>query len=76
MSGIQVRLGWWRQRCGHVVRVESLSENGPLRWRDCVSTAYTDGGRIITYLRNVPPLDEPEDLVEFLGEEIEVRRVR
>jgi len=68
---IQVRKGWWRQRCGHVVHVTPVTyENGGgYRW-ECVISVYYDNGR------TEAEYEGDEDLVEFLGEEIEVRRVR
>ena len=70
MSGqIQVREGWWRQRCGDVVRVVSFTA-GIVRHHRCKSYSYDDSGRVH------PDIDCHADLVEFLGEEIEVRRVR
>lgn len=70
MSGeqIQVREGWWRQRCGDVVRV-TRAECRFFRW-ESTHEVFLDNGRIDM------ECVEDADLVEFLGEEIEVRRVR
>ena len=76
MSGEQIQVceGWWRQRCGDVVRV-TRDTDSPVGIRrhypwQCKSHNYTDSGRMDSG-------DEyGVDLVEFLGEEIEVRRVR
>ena len=76
MSGeqIHVREGWWRQRCGDVVRVKR-DKDSPVRIRthypwSCKSYNYMDNGR----MDSVEECDV--DLVEFLGEEIEIRRAR
>ncbi len=65
---IQVCKGWWRQRCGDIVRVWS---NGPkdaeYPWASA-SYTYTHDGLVLVH-------SHPRDLVEFLGEEIEIRRV-
>ena len=70
MSGeqIQVREGWWRQRCGDIVRV-TLAQCGHFKWESTFEV-FLDNGRTDT------ECVDDADLMEFLGEEIEVRRVR
>ena len=65
---IQVREGWWRQRCGDVVHVTRDGDCG-FAWQ-CRSFWYWSNGRV----DSAGECDV--DLVEFLGEEIEIRRVR
>ena len=68
MSGeqIQVREGWWRQRCGDVVHVTAGSDRY-YPW-ECRAFCYTDAGRIQS------AKEREADLVEYLGEKIHVLR--
>ena len=73
MSGEQIQVceGWWRQRCGHIVKVTPVAvEYGSGHRWECAIDVYFDNGRTEREYETL------EDLVEFLGEEIEVRRVR
>ena len=68
MSGekIQVCLGWWRQRCGNVVRIAGKSGDHIYPWQCLAGLKYRSNGR---YLRSL--LTE-RDLVEFLGKNITI----
>lgn len=74
VSGEQAdfRWEWWRQRCGHIVKVRVWGDNStatcPLQ--DALGKTYSRCGEF-SLVR-----ESDQDLVEFLGEEIEVRRVR
>ena len=47
MSGekIQVRAGWWRQRCGNVVRIVGASNCPDYPWKCAYGAWYRDDGR-------------------------------
>lgn len=64
MSEIKVKVGWWKQRCGHLVRIyRKLSMDAVFPWRDLTGSSYQDNGRFFN--------DEDDsyfDLVEYLGE--------
>jgi hypothetical protein len=64
MSEIKVKVGWWKQRCRHVVRIyRKLSMDAVFPWRDLAECRYQDNGRFFN--------DEDDsmfDLVEYLGE--------
>ncbi len=63
---IQVREGWWRQRCGHVVRIAGESNDPYYPWQCVIGRTYRKDGRCLTY-------QETElDLVEFLGKNITI----
>ena len=66
MSGekIQVREGWWRQRCGDIVRVWR-NNNDQYPWSS-EHNSYTHGGAVV--YRRV----DSQDLVEFLGANITI----
>ena len=68
MSGekIQVREGWWRQRCGDIVRVWSNDDEDA--WYPWISAhnSYTHEGRVYAL-----QVDE-QDLVELLGKNITI----
>ena len=68
MSGekIQVRPGWWRQRCGNVVRIVGQSGNARYPWRCVSGRVYGDDGRLFVCE------DTQFDLVEFLGKNITI----
>ena len=68
MSGekIQVRPGWWRQRCGTVVRIVGQSGNARYPWRCVSGRVYGDDGRLFVCE------DTQFDLVEFLGKNITI----
>ena len=68
MSGekIQVRAGWWRQRCGNVVRIAGESGDAYYPWRCAAGGKYRNNGRYFTY--GLTELD----LVEFLGKNITI----
>ena len=68
MSGekIQVREGWWRQRCGNVVCVVGKSGDDHHPWRCASGGKYRNNGRYFTY-----GLTEM-DLVEFIGKNITI----
>lgn len=69
MSGekIQVREGWWRQRCGDVVRVWPNDDDED-NWYSWVSAhnSYTHDGQVFAL-----QVDN-EDLVEYLGKNITI----
>ena len=68
MSGdkIQVRLGWWRQRCGNVVRIAGESGEIYYPWRCASGICYHNNGRYL--VREATDID----LVEFLGKNITI----
>jgi hypothetical protein len=68
MSGekIQVREGWWRQRCGNVVRIAGESGDAYYPWQCAAGGTYRNNGRYFAY-GNIEL-----DLVEFLGENITI----
>ena len=74
MSGEQAdfRWEWWRQRCGHIVKVRVGGDNSTATYplQDSLGNTYSRYGEF-SLVR-----ESDQDLVEFLGEEIEVRRVR
>ncbi len=69
MSGekIQVREGWWRQRCGHIVHVTPVmvALGSGYKW-ECAIDVYFDNGRTEREYETL------EDLVEFLGKNITI----
>lgn len=70
MSGekIQVREGWWRQRCGDIVRVWRNDEDDvDYPWASAICS-YTHDGSVLVHIC------EAEDLVEFLGVDDPTRR--
>jgi hypothetical protein len=68
MSGekIQVREGWWRQRCGNVVQIAGESGDHDYPWRCASGDKYRNDGHYFTY-----GLTE-QDLVEYLGKNITI----
>ena len=65
---IQVQAGWWRQRCGDVVRVwPNDDDDAEYPWAS-ESCSYTHEGSMLDHLY------EAEDLVEFLGVDDPTRR--
>ena len=68
MSGekIQVREGWWRQRCGHVVRITACNGHHDYPWRCAADLTYRRDGRYLNHT------ETGLDLVEFLGENITI----
>ena len=68
MSGekIQVREGWWRQRCGNVVRIVGKSGDSYHPWRCASGGEYCNNGRYFAYGQT------EMDLVEFLGKNITI----
>ena len=68
MSGekIQVREGWWRQRCGNVVRIAGESGDSHYPWRCESGVCYRNNGRYLTYT------ETDIDLVKFLGKNITI----
>ena len=68
MSGekIQVREGWWRQRCGYVVWIVGESGDTYYPWRCVTGRVYRNDGRYFGVgLTKM-------DLVEFLGKNITI----
>lgn len=65
---IQVREGWWRQRCGDIVHV-TRAKCRTFLWESTHEVFLGNGRTDMEYVADA-------DLVEFLGEEIEVRRVQ
>ena len=63
MSEIKVKVGWWKQRCGHLVRIGCRTYCRFFPWRDLTGSTYQDNGR---YYSDTHPTDY--DLVEYLGE--------
>jgi hypothetical protein len=68
MSGekIQVRLGWWRQRCGNVVRIGASNGHPDYPWRCAAGLVYSRDGRYFSHT------ETEMDLVEFLGKNITI----
>lgn len=69
MSGdkIQVREGWWRQRCGNVVRIVGASNQSDYPWKCAYGTWYSDDGRWSIELE-----EHPLDLVHYYGNNITI----
>jgi hypothetical protein len=66
---IQVREGWWRQRCDNVVRIVDGGNFDPcFPWRCAAGNVYAKDGQFLTYKQT------ELDLVEFLGVEDPTRR--
>lgn len=68
MSGekIQVREGWWRQRCGDVVRVwPNDDDDAEYPWASA-HNSYTHDGAVC-----VGQFDQ-QDLVEYIGKHITI----
>ncbi len=63
---IQVREGWWRQRCGNVVRIERAYWSYKFLWRCSDDNYFCEDGKWH------PNADHPRDLVEFLGKNITI----
>jgi hypothetical protein len=58
---IQVQAGWWRQRCGNVVRIVGESDDPHYSWQCATGNTYRKDGRHLTF-------NESElDLVEFVS---------
>ena len=68
MSGekIQVREGWWRQRCGNVVRIAGESGDARYPWRCVTECVYREDGMFFGHAAT------QFDLVEFLGANITI----
>jgi hypothetical protein len=67
-EGIQVCGGWWRQRCGNVVRIVGESNAPDYPWQCVTGRTYRRDGRFRSYS------ETEEDLVEFLGVNDPTRR--
>lgn len=68
MSGekIQVREGWWRQRCGDIVRVWCDNDEDDLYPWASENSNYTHDGAVFF------GLVDGQDLVEFIGKNITI----
>jgi hypothetical protein len=64
---IEVREGWWRQRCGNVVRIVEPSSCDDYPWKCAYGTWYSNDG-----LWSIEKEQHPLDLVEFLGKNITI----
>ena len=63
---IQVQAGWWRQRCGDVVRVwPNDDDDADYPWASAFSD-YTNDGQV--FARQV----DEQDLVKYLGKNITI----
>jgi hypothetical protein len=69
MSGekIQVCEGWWRQRCGNVVRIVGASNYPEYPWECAYGTLYGDDG-----LWSKTMGQNQLDIVEYLGKNITI----
>jgi hypothetical protein len=63
---IQVRAGWWRQRCGNVVRIAGDAGSSYYPWGCAAGGTYRNDGHYFAYG------NMELDLVEFLGENITI----
>jgi hypothetical protein len=64
---IEVREGWWRQRCGNVVRIIDGGNFDPcFPWRCAAGNVYAKDGKFLTYKQT------ELDLIEFLGTNIKI----
>jgi len=84
MSKVQLCRGWWKDRAGHVIWIDRPDpENASLtfiigrsatvrlsNWLCSHGLTHRPDGRIF------PEREHSRDLIEYLGEEIEIRRVR
>jgi hypothetical protein len=69
MSGkkIQVRVGWWRQKCGDIVRVwPNDDEDAQYPWASAHNSYASDGAVF------AGPFFAAQDLVEYLGKNITI----
>ena len=64
---IQVQAGWWRQRCGDIVRVWRNDKDANYPWASVLYAYRRDGSVLKNTYHKV-------DLVEFLGVDDPTRR--
>ena len=72
MTPIKVKIGWWEQRCGNVVRIVGGTGDFDRPWRCACGSTYPNNGRFCNSKEAAHGLD----LVYYIGEKIWVAKLQ